>query len=136
MKIEEIIEKIKDFFSIDNIVENLTSIAIVAGGLIALDKIIDISSKLEPIYKRVKDLNERGNLMETIDTIGDNIELIRLGLKALNIEVEKSKMDKIADFLQSVSMAGKYFEKIFDTLKERRYNNGSRVKLLTSKYKG
>jgi len=104
--------------------------------LIALDKIIDISSKLEPIYKRVKDLNERGNLMETIDTIGDNIELIRLGLKALNIEVEKSKMDKIADFLQSVSMAGKYFEKIFDTLKERRYNNGSRVKLLTSKYKG
>jgi len=136
MKIEEIIEKIKDFFSIDNIVENLTSIAIVAGGLIALDKIIDISSKLEPIYKRVKDLNERGNLMETIDTIGDNIELIRLGLKALNIEVEKSKMDKIADFLQSVSMAGKYFEKIFDTLKERRYNNGGRVKLLTSKYKG
>jgi len=136
MKIEQLKEKIKDFFSIDNIVENLTSIAIVAGGLIALDKIIDISSKLEPIYKRVKDLNERGNLMETIDTIGDNIELIRLGLKALNIEVEKSKMDKIADFLQSVSMAGKYFEKIFDTLKERRYNNGSRVKLLTSKYKG
>ncbi len=107
METNEIKDKLQNTFKWDNLLQGLPAILLLGGGIILLDKIIDISSKLEPVYSKVKRWNQDG-VFEIIDTIGDNIQIVDLILKALKINLSDNELKRVADFLQNLGTVGKH----------------------------
>ena len=72
---------------------------------------------MAPFYERyIKPLN-RNQFSETIDTIGDNLQLLDFALKAM--KVENVNLKPLADVLQNVATASKYVFTLFDTIKSK-----------------
>ncbi len=118
--IAEYKDKLKEWFSWDKIQENLPAILAIGGCVLLLDKLLDLSTKLKPVYKKVKELN-KNEIFETIDTGGDQIQFLSKmftpALKLLKIEVDETQWHALADFLQNVGTAGKDLGAIIDLFK-------------------
>lgn len=108
-------DKLMKMFKWDSVLDSLPTIALIAGGILLLDKIIDISGKLEPIYKKVKRWNKDG-VFEIIDTIGDNIQILDLILKAVKIDLSGDELDKLADGLQNLGTIGKHVSALWSLI--------------------
>lgn len=115
MDVDEVMVKFKDAFSWEAVVENLPAIAGIGVGLIIVDRLLGIGERLGPVYEKVKDWNSDG-FFEIIDTVGDNIQLVDLILKAFNVDLGGRNLDKIADFLQSLATGGKHLSKLMSLL--------------------
>lgn len=112
MDVDEAKVKLQNLFSLEKVAENLPIIIGLGVGLIVLDKLLDLGTKLAPVYEKVKQWNSDG-VFETIDSVGDNIQLVDLFLKAFKINVGDKNLDKLADFLQSLATGGKHLSKLW-----------------------
>ncbi|MBA7521569.1 hypothetical protein ES705_13676 [subsurface metagenome] len=111
MDLVETKDKLKNLFSWEKIAENLPMIAGLGVGLVVLDRLLSIGVNLEPLYKKVRQWNSDG-VFEIIDSVGDNIQLVDLILKAFNVNVGEEGLKKLADFLQSLGTGGKHLSKL------------------------
>ena len=111
----EIREKIQKKFNWNTILENLPTIALIGGGILVLDKLVDLGTKLEPVYKKVKNWNADG-IFEIIDTVGDNMQIVDLILKALKIEISSDELKKASDFLQNLGTVGKHVNALWSLI--------------------
>ncbi|TKJ26216.1 MAG: hypothetical protein CEE42_05235 [Promethearchaeota archaeon Loki_b31] len=111
MDLVETKDKLKKLFSWEKIAENLPMIAGLGVGLVVLDKLLSIGEKLEPVYEKVRNWNADG-LFEIIDTVGDNVQLLDLTLRAFDVSVGKDSLDRLADFLQNLATGGKHLSKL------------------------
>ena len=111
MDVDEAKGKLMDIFSWERIAENLPLLLGFAGGLVIIDRLLSIGERLEPVYEKVKRWNSDG-LFEIIDTVGDNIQLLDLVLRAFKVNLGDTNLDKLADFLQSLATGGKHLSKL------------------------
>ena len=111
-------EKIKEGLTWEKLGDNLPAVITIGGIILILDKLVGLGDKLKPVTNWVKGLNE-AEVYETIDTVGDNIQLVDLALRAFKVEIGKDDLKKIADFLQNVGTGGKYLSKLLDVVREK-----------------
>jgi len=114
--LEEIKEKIVENLSWDKIIENLPTVLLIAIGVYILDKAVDIESKIKPLTETSQRLS-KAEVFEALDTIGDYIQVIDLGLKQFGISMNEVQLKKIADFLQNIGAAGKIVTPFIDAIK-------------------
>jgi len=115
MDLVETKDKLKGLFSWEKVAENLPMILGLGVGLVVLDKLLSIGKKLEPMYEKVKHWNSDG-VFEIIDTVGDNIQLVDLIVKAFDIDLGGDNLDKLADFLQSLATGGKHLSNLLNLI--------------------
>lgn len=115
MDTDDIKEKLLKAFKWDSLLDNLPMILAIGGGIMLLDKFVDIGTKLEPVYRKVKKWNSDG-IFEIIDTIGDNIQLLDSIFKTFKINLKGDELDKLADFLQNVGTSGKYITQMWSLI--------------------
>lgn len=109
-------EKIKEGLTWEKLGDNLPAVITIGGIILILDRLVGLGDKMKPVTDWVKGLNE-AEVYETIDTVGDNIQLVDLALRAFKIEIGKEDLKKIGDFLQNVGTGGKYLSKLLDVVK-------------------
>lgn len=111
----ELKDKLGSIFKWDALLENLPGILLAVGGIILLDKLVDIGGKLEPVYKKVKEWNKDA-VFEIIDTVGDNIQLLDLILKAVGVDLNEGQLDRLADSLQNLGTVGKHVSRLWSLI--------------------
>ena len=99
----------------DNIVNSLPLIALIGGGILIVSKVVDIGTKLAPLYKKVERWNKDA-IFEIIDTVGDNIQILDIALKALKLDLSDDQLKKLADTLQNIGTAGKHMSRLWDLI--------------------
>ena len=124
MDTDELRDKVLSKFNWSTLLENLPGIMAVAGGVLILDKLIDLGTKLAPVYKKVQNWNKDG-VFEIIDTVGDNIQLVDLVLKAFKIDLGSDQLDKLADGLQGLATAGKHLSRLYELIAPSLRRSGS-----------
>lgn len=118
MDTREAKEKIKEYVSIDKIVENLPMILLIGGGLLLLDKLLKIGVKLEPFFRRRRKFR-KNRFFEIIDTLGDNIQIFDMIAKLFKIEFSKVELKKIGDLLQNIGTGGKHISTLYDLIQPK-----------------
>ena len=116
VNVRDIGVKIQEGLSWEKLGDNLPAVITVGGIILILDRLVGLGDKLKPVTDWVKGLNE-ADVYETIDTVGDNIQLVDLALRAFKIEIGKEDLKKIGDFLQNIGTGGKYLSKLLDVVK-------------------
>ena len=106
--IEEIGQKVKNFFQLENWMDSIPIMLTVGGGLLIGNQVLGLGEKLKPVYEWMRQYNKQ-EFLEFIDTVADNLELVDKVAALFGIEDVGEWTDKIADWLQEVSALAKWF---------------------------
>jgi len=114
MDSEQAKDKLRDYFSWENIVDNLPAIFTIGGILLLLDKLLSISAKLQPLVRKRR--FRKNKMFETIDTVGDNVQLLNSIVKLTGLELSGDELKKIGDVLQNIGTGGKHLANFYELL--------------------